>query len=156
MRILLFFCFLLQVITSKAQCDSITTLNEAIISWVSMQVNKKVGTGECWELVRQALDHSGAKWDGRYRFGRPLEMNDCVMPGDIIQFEKVKTKRMLNNSEIREYLPHHTAIVYQVISADEIKLIHQNTGYSGKKVTISDFYFSSIKSGRYTVYRPEK
>jgi len=151
--LILTFAFLFQ---TSAQCDSVAQLNKEIVSWVSTQVNKKVGTGQCWDLAQQALNKSGAKWDGMYDFGSPLAKSECVMPGDIIQFEKVKAKRMVNGSEFREEFPHHTAIVFSVNSSDEIKLIHQNTGYNGKKVAVSDFYFSSIKSGKYTIYRPEK
>lgn len=140
----------------SAQCDCISPLNKEILEWVSTQINKKVGTGQCWDLAQQALNKSGAKWDGMYDFGRPLAKGECVMPGDIIQFEKVKAKRMINGSEFREEFPHHTAVVFSVNSSDEIKLIHQNTGYNGKKVAVSDFYFSSIKSGKYTIFRPEK
>jgi len=147
---------LLGVITHlHAQCDSIAPLNTSIISWVSTQVNKKVGTGQCWDLAQQALNKSGATWDGGYGFGKPLGKNECIMPGDIIQFEKVKAKRMIDGREFVEDFPHHTAIVYEVLNKDQIKLIHQNTGYNGKKVAISDFFFSSVKSGKYTVFRPQ-
>jgi hypothetical protein len=154
MKYLLLLSFTGMFSSSYTQCDSIAALNKAIISWVTGNVNKKVENGECWELARQALNKSGAKWDGLYGFGKVLKRNECVMPGDIIQFEKVKTKRVINGSEFHEDFQHHTAIIYQVTSTDEIKLIHQNTGYSGKKVAISDFFFSAVKSGKYTIYRP--
>jgi hypothetical protein len=156
MRLIFLILFLSCVSHLKAQCDSIAPLNKAIITWTSTQVNKKVGTGQCWDLAQQALNKSGAKWDGVYGFGRPLKKGECIMPGDIVQFEKVKTKRMVSGSEFKEDFPHHTAIVYSVNSSDQIQLIHQNTGYNGKKVAISDFFFSSVKSGKFTVFRPEK
>jgi hypothetical protein len=156
MRLIVLILFLLFANYLKAQCDSIAPLNKAIITWVSTQVNKKVGTGQCWDLAQQALNKSGAKWDGQYGFGRPLKKGECLMPGDIVQFEKVKTKRMVNGNEFKEDFPHHTAIIYDVTSSDQIKLIHQNTGYNGKKVAISDFFFSSVKSGKFTVFRPVK
>lgn len=147
------FTFLFQ---GTAQCDSVAQLNKEIISWVSTKVNKKVGSGQCWDLAQQALNTAGAKWNGAYEFGLDLGKAECLMPGDIIQFERVKAKRMVNGSEFREDFPHHTAIIYSVSSSDQVQLIHQNTGYNGKKVAISDFYFSSVKSGKYTVYRPTK
>jgi hypothetical protein len=156
MKLLILILSVLIACHVSAQCDSISPLNKEILEWVSTQINKKVGTGQCWDLAQQALNKSGAKWDGMYDFGRPLAKGECVMPGDIIQFEKVKAKRMINGSEFREEFPHHTAVIFSVNSSDEIKLIHQNTGYNGKKVAVSDFYFSSIKSGKYTIYRPEK
>ena len=156
MRLILLILFLTGGRSVHAQCDSIAPLNKAIITWVSSQVNKKVGTGQCWDLAQQAINKSDAKWDGQYGFGKPLKKGECLMPGDIVQFEKVKTKRMVNGNEFKEDFPHHTAIVYAVTSSDQIKLIHQNTGYNGKKVAISDFFFSSVKSGKFTVFRPEK
>ena len=156
MRRIFIILFLSSVSHFQAQCDSIANLNKSIITWASTQVNKKVGTGQCWDLAQQALNKSGAKWDGLYGFGKPLKKGECLMPGDIVQFEKVKTNRLVNGSEFREDFPHHTAIIYSVTSSDQIQLIHQNTGYNGKKVAISDFFFSSIKSGKFTVFRPEK
>jgi hypothetical protein len=156
MKCILSILFLSSLSKCYAQCDSIAPINKKIIAWVSAQVNKKVGTGECWDLAQKALNNSGAKWDGLYGFGKPLKKGECLMPGDIIQFEKVKVKRIINGSEFKEDFPHHTAIVFEVISSDQIKLIHQNTGYNGKKVAISDFLFSSVQSGKFTICRPEK
>ena len=156
MRRIFIILFLSSVSHFKAQCDSVATLNKSIITWASTQVNKKVGTGQCWDLAQQALNMSGAKWDGLYGFGKPLKKGECLMPGDIVQLEKVKTNRLVNGSEFKEDFPHHTAIIYSVTSSDQIQLIHQNTGYNGKKVAISDFFFSSVKNGKFTVFRPEK
>jgi len=138
----------------SAQCDSISEINFQIVELAKKKLGKKVGRGECWDLAKSVLDETGANWDGKYEFGRTLKKGECIMPGDIIQFEKLKTETLNNGVKSTEMFPHHTAIVYEVKSADEIVLVHQNTGYTGKKVGTSVFRFSAITTGRYIIYRP--
>jgi hypothetical protein len=137
-----------------AQCDSVSALNAQIVDLAGKKLGKKVDRGECWDLAKYVLDETGANWDGLYKFGRPLKKGECIMPGDIIQFEKLKTVAQSNGVKTSEMFPHHTAIIYEVKSADEIVLIHQNTGYTGKKVGTSTFKFSTIATGKYIIYRP--
>ncbi len=137
-----------------AQCDSISALNRQIIDLAGKKIGKKVDRGECWDLAKYVLDETEAKWDGMYTFGRALKKGECIMPGDIIQFEKLKTVSENNGMKSTEMFPHHTAIVFEVMNADEIVLIHQNTGYTGRKVGTSRFKFSTITTGKYTIYRP--
>jgi hypothetical protein len=80
MKCILSILFLSYLSKFYAQCDSIAPINKKIIAWVSAQVNKKVGTGECWDLAQKALNNSGAKWDGLYGFGKPLKKGECLMP----------------------------------------------------------------------------
>jgi hypothetical protein len=141
---------------SFAQCDSISPLNKSIIQYVDSKVNKKVGRGECWDLAKYALEDVGANWDFKFAFGRHLKSNECIMPGDIIQFTKVKIKYKEGKKTLYITMDQHTAIIYKVISSDEIQLIHQNTEFSGKKVGISSIRFSTITSGKYDIYRPQK
>lgn len=141
---------------SFGQCDSIPALNKEIILYTTSKMNKKVGTGECWDLAKFALDNVGAKWDGDYKYGRLLDKNECIYPGDIIQFEKIKIKYKKGNQTFTEAMPHHTAIIYKTVSQDEFILAHQNTAYSGKKVGTSTLTLSTIISGKYYIYRPEK
>jgi hypothetical protein len=136
------------------QCDSIALVNKKIIEFSSSKINKKVGTGECWDLAKFALEYAGAKWDGLYGFGRKLEKGECIMPGDIIQFEKVKVKWNDGQKDYLEQFPHHTAVIYSVSNNDQVQLIHQNTGYNGKKVTVSPLNFKGITSGKYIIFRP--
>lgn len=107
-------------------------------------------------MAKFALDKVGAKWDGKYEYGRKLERTECILPGDIIQFEKIKIKYKKGNSTYTETMAHHTAIIFEVESQDEITLIHQNTEYSGRKVGTSTLKFSTIISGKYYIYRPQK
>ena len=58
-------------------------------------------------------------------------------------------------TKFTELMTHHTALVYEVINSDEVVLIHQNTGYTGRKVGTSKLRFSTIVKGSYKIYRPE-
>jgi hypothetical protein len=117
-------------------------------------MGKKVDRGECWDLARYVLNEVEAKWDGQYVYGQLLKKEDCIAPGDIIQFERVVLKYKQGNKTITEKMLHHTAIVYNVRSPDHLELAHQNTGYTGKKVGKSSLLFSAIKSGSMKIYRP--
>jgi hypothetical protein len=82
-------------------------------------------------------------------------MDECLMPGDIIQFKGVKIKYKEGKTTYSVTMDQHTAIVNKVISSDEVELIHQNTAYTGKKVGISSLKFSTIYKGKYMIYRPQ-
>jgi hypothetical protein len=151
---MLLICLMFFSLSVSSQCDSISEINVQIIELVGKKIGRKVDRGECWDLAKYVLDETYAAWDGMYKFGRILEKGECIMPGDIMQFEKLKTETLNNGVKSTEMFPHHTAIVYEVRNADEIVLIHQNTGYTGKKVGTSVFRFSTIKTGKYMIYRP--
>jgi hypothetical protein len=148
-------CFFISTFAFN-QCDSIPPLNKKILTFVKSKMKKKVGTGECWDLAKFALDEAGAKWDGELIYGRKLSPDECIYPGDIIQFEKIKIKYKKGSETFTESMPHHTAVIYETNSQDEVTLAHQNTGYSGKKVGTSSLRFSTIISGNYYIYRPER
>ena len=136
---------------------SIPTLNQGIIDYVNTVINKRVDRGECWDLAYQALTRVGAEWDGKYRYGRLIDPNKVkVYPGDLIQFKGVKLKYQKNGSTYQESMAHHTAIVYEVIKPGVYRIAHQNTGFSGRKVGISDLRLDSRVRGRMMFYRPVK
>jgi hypothetical protein len=155
MKIIFILFFIFSSISVIGQCDSTHKLNTQIVNLVGLKINKKVGTGECWDLAKYALDEVGAKWDGGLVYGRKLTASECIYPGDIIQFEKIKIKYKKGKEIFTEAMPHHTAIIYKVIDKNEVTLIHQNTGYTGRKVGTSSLKFSTILSGKYYIYRPE-
>ena len=74
----------------------------------------------------------------------------------IIQFKNVKIQYKIGKSTYTEMMTQHTAIIYEVNSSDEVVLIHQNTGYAGRKVATSKMKFSTIVKGSYKIYRPVK
>lgn len=122
----------------------------------------KVDRGECWDLAAAALDHAGAYLDRSskksiYVFGRKINTKkERVFPGDIIQIDNVKIQYEKGNMLFTESMPHHTAIVYKVLSNTKFEIAHQNTSFSGKKVGVSEFNLEHVKKGKIVFYRPYK
>lgn len=139
-----------------AQCDEVDSLNLKVVELAKSKMGKKVYRGECWDLAKYVLDETGSKWDGLYEYGKLLPKGACLMPGDIIQFKNVNIQYMKGRTKYTEMMTQHTAIIYEVKSDDTVVLIHQNTGYTGRKVGTSELVFSSIVKGSYKIYRPEK
>jgi hypothetical protein len=138
-------------------CDTIPVLNQQIIGFVKTRLNTSVGRGECWDLAATALNSNGAKWDKKYKFGRLVNVrNECVYPGDIIQFEGIKVKHLEGNRRIEETMNHHTAIIFEVKEKGIFVLAHQNTDFSGRKVGLSELNLENIIRGKFKIFRPEK
>lgn len=160
MKSILFFLSIILLPTLfslTTDCNETFPLNQQIIEFVNSKMNKKVGKGECWDLANEALTLVQAKWDGNLKFGRKLDYKkECIYPGDIIQFEKVKVKYTENKVTYQEAMPHHTAIIYEVKGTGDFVLAHQNTAYTGRKVGISSLNLMNVTGGKITIYRPEK
>ncbi len=151
---ILVFYFLLFV----PQNETIPTQNKLVLELAIAKNGKKVDRGECWDLAKYVLNNSNSDWKPLYEFGTIINRDkETLLPGDIIQFEEVKTERKSNGKTIySETFQHHTAIVFSVEMGTKIQLIHQNTGQHGRKVGVTDFDFSEItKSKSLTVYRPK-
>ena len=145
--ILLFSISLAFTSVAKAQEASVA---QKIITFCDKNKGKKVGKGECWDLAKEALDASGANWTPPYSFGKELAKKDPVLPGDIIQFEKVRIE--YPDGSWKDF-PHHTAIIYTVLGTGKYMIAEQNA--NGKRfVLFSEIDFSYIKKGKYTIYRP--
>ncbi len=135
--------------------DEIPSLNRQILDLTEKQMGKKVGRGECWDLAALVLNETGASWDGQLRFGRAINPEtECVFPGDIIQFEKVKTSYKEGASTYVELMYHHTAIVYEVPEQGTYVLAQQNTESTGKRVGLGTFRPATVVKGHFTIYRP--
>lgn len=149
--------FLPTLFSLTTDCNETFPLNQQIIEFVNSKMNKKVGKGECWDLANEALTLVQAKWDGNLKFGRKLDYKkECIYPGDIIQFEKVKVKYTENKITYQEAMPHHTAIIYEVKGSGDYVLAHQNTAYTGRKVGTSSLNLMNVTGGKISIYRPEK
>ncbi len=136
-------------------CDSIPLLNKKIINLVMQQIGKTVGRGECWDLAALVLNQSGAEWDKKFVYGRKVDPEkECVYPGDIIQFEGIKIKYTRERTVYTETMAHHTAVIYTVKSKGIFVIAHQNTGFSGRKVGLSELDLGTIIKGIYHIYRP--
>jgi hypothetical protein len=139
-----------------SQCDEVDSLNLRIVELAKSKLGKKVYRGECWDLARFVLEETNSSWDGLYEYGKLLDKSECLMPGDIIQFKNVKIQYKIGRTTYTEIMTHHTALIYDVKSDDEVILIHQNTAMKGKKVVTSPLIFSTIVKGSYKIYRPIK
>jgi hypothetical protein len=142
---------------SPSDCDSIPELNRKILDFVSSNLNKKVGNGECWDLAAGALNSAGAKWDGKYAFGKEVNYSkECVYPGDVMQFDGVKVQYEIEDRYYIETMDQHTAIIYKVEAKSDFVIAHQNTAFSGRKVGLSPLKLSDISKGWFKIFRPEK
>ena len=142
-------CFFLFVFTYiKAQDTSI--VNRKIVSFCEKNVGKKVGNGECWDLAKESLNYAGATWAPPYEYGKTLLKGDVVLPGDVIQFEKVK---IVYPDKSWKELPHHTAIVYKVISPGKYIIAEQNSN-NKKFVVLTEIDLNYVKRGSFTISHP--
>ena len=141
--------------SGRFDCDSIPALNQKVMDYVSTTIGKKVGNGECWELAAKALELTHARWDHNYKYGREVNpAKECIYPGDFIQFEGVVIKYRKGTRDYQETMSHHTAIVYGVKDKGVFVIIHQNNGFSGKKVGLSDLDLKTVVRGKMKFYRP--
>lgn len=155
MRLTLLFLVFSLSVNAQSDCDSVPTFNLEVLKLAQSKMGKKVDRGECWDLIAFALNESDAEWDGYMDFGREINRKqECLQPGDIIQFEKVKRTYRIENTTYSETMYHHTAIVAEVISTNELVLLHQNTEDTGRKVGESTFTFDSVTGGKMKFYRP--
>jgi hypothetical protein len=142
--------------------ENVPELNQKIVVYVNSVMGKKVDRGECWDLAAGALEKSEAYFDRSTKqsamiYGRRVDPNkEEIFPGDLIQFENVKCEWKVGNSTYAESMMQHTAIVYKVNGQGDYQIAHQNTGSWGKKVGVSQFVLSRVKSGKVMIYRPVK
>ena len=157
MRYLILFLLLPMSSIAQQDCDEAPALNQRIVELATDKINKKVGTGECWDLAQMVLDESGADWDGYEEFGELINhKSECIYAGDIIQFKNVKITWEEGKYTYEEEMKHHTAIVHEVKADGNIVLIHQNTGQHGRKVGTTLFRINDMKKGKIMVYRPKE
>jgi signal peptidase I len=143
--ILLFF------VLCSVKAQDTTSVNKKIVSFCEQNIGKKVGTGECWDLAKEALNNSGAIWTPPYEYGKVVLPSTPVLPGDIIQFEKVK---IVYPDKSWKELPHHTAIVYKVISRWKYVIAEQNAD-NKKFVVLNEIDLNYVKRGKFTIFRPQ-
>ncbi|MDQ3016563.1 MAG: hypothetical protein M3R25_07595 [Bacteroidota bacterium] len=141
-------------ITQSNPCDSVPILNQQILSFVESNLRKKVDRGECWDLAATPLNIYKAKWNGKYSYGRLVNpKSECIYPGDIMQFENVEIESVSNNGRFVQYMPHHTAVVYEVHAINDFTIAHQNYNNT-RKVILTPLKMENIKKGKTFIYRP--
>lgn len=155
MRLVLILFLFITPISFSQDCDSIPEINKKIVKLAKKKIGKKVDRGECWDLAKYVLDETDATWDEFEVYGERINWKkECIKPGDIIQFEKIKLEWDDGNITYNEEMKHHTAIVQKVISEDLILILHQNTVEFGRKVGSSKLRIDAIKKGKLYIYRP--
>ena len=146
-----------QAISQTTNCDSVPEINKQVIVFVKSKQNTKVGRGECWDVAAEALKYADAKLPDTYVFGKLVNyQKECVYPGDIIQFERVKLKYTIGNANYVEEMSHHTAVIYEVKGKGMYILAHQNTSEYGKKVGLTPINLEDVTKGKFKIYRPTK
>jgi len=140
--------------THRTDNDHLPELNQAVLSFVEAHLDQQVGRGECWDLADQALDQAEATWDGKFRFGRPIEAA-TALPGDVVQFWDVKLEYERDGYRYRESMKQHTAVIYEVLGPGYFRIAHQNNSFSGRKVGVSELDLSTVIEGKVMIYRPE-
>jgi hypothetical protein len=128
-------------IAPKAIVSALADLNSQVVNFAISHLHQKVGGGECAHLASEALRAAGADFVGRdpgngdYIWGtlittitpgRDSNASAACRPGDIIQFQNVKTSGGWTAD-------HHTAIVAAVDSRGRpTQVYEQNVGVNGK------------------------
>ena len=131
-----------------------------IIAFARGKIGQRFASGECFDLVDQALRSAGAKSaadfgtvtkGADYVWGTAVTFAD-VQPGDVIQFRNYRYDRTIDtdtstDTDFQER-PHHTAIVETVDGNGALTVLEQNVpdGSPGQRMQL---FFSSAttKSG---------
>jgi hypothetical protein len=146
---------------------------DGVVRYAVGHLGKKVGGGQCTDLVNAALNYAGAKeieirqasaheikrgWASDanevYDWGQEVKPLPARLyapyAGQIIQFERCVFQKPDGSRTFN--MPHHTAIVG---SADgyTVTLLHQNAGGDGS-VRLDTLDLNWLKSGHFRVYRP--
>ena len=158
--------------TAERGTPTTPVLNQKILRFANSNLNKKVGGGECTDLVGEAFEAAGARRfpphgpDADYVWGTEIKDLKQVRPGDIIQFrDAVFTRRKkLPNGGLRistSTHPHHSAIVAEVRKPGAVfVLIHQNAGDAGmseqerRQVQLDTIRMQDLEKGKLWFYRP--
>jgi hypothetical protein len=128
--------------------------NAAVVKFAVDNEGKRIGRGECTDLVNAALEKAGCKQiqiekptaaqkklgypDEIYVWGRRIAAlrgtKLAYMPGDILQFENCVFKKPDGTRTLT--MPHHTAIVKSA-KGTEVTLLNQNAPIGGPVVEVT-------------------
>lgn len=139
-------------------CGNTPDLNKKILEFVKSHSGKKIGNGECWDVVAAALNSTNAKWDKKFGFGKEVNYSkDCVYPGDIIQLKNALIQyKSENGLKVYDEYPQHSAIVVQVKNKKEYLIADQNFGFGEKKLNTHPLDLNKLVKGSVKIYRPVK
>jgi hypothetical protein len=134
--------------------DPAQALGAKIVAFAASRQGSQVGSGECFDLVQQALQSAGASGadafgditpEGDYVWGTPVRLQD-LRPGDVLQFRDYRITRRIttmmqlsdgnvarSQSQAYEERDHHTAIV-EAAAGDSVWVLEQNVDPAGRVV----------------------
>ncbi len=128
-------------------------INQKVVAFCHDRLGKKVGNGQCSDLVFYALRNSGAKtWssedDG---YGRQLDpMKDTILKGDILRFRDAVFHTKYSKRKVK----NHKAVIINVLPDQHYVIAHQNVN-NVLKVRMDTYDLSNVVKGIY-FYRPLK
>jgi hypothetical protein len=155
---------------------------DEVVSYARRKRGARVGNGQCFTLVDNALRGAKAKSaadygtvtpDADYTWGTSVSLSD-LKPGDIIQFRDYTFKKVVVTDtgsstvtdEVEGERPHHTAVVESVDGGGAVTVLEQNAP-DGSAVSRNHLYFTGgttssgnrkttiTVSGTFWFYRPE-
>lgn len=131
------------------------TVPSSGLGWALSQRGKRIGRGECTDLVSQHLNVSYAR-QGDFRVYRRYVWGaiptNGIRPGDIIQFERCKFRYTFPNSWYEIVMDHHTAIIVGA-NGSKLQILHQNAPIGGP-VKLEALDLSKKTQGTYVIWRP--
>ncbi len=136
------------VCPGAAEGEESPSVNQKVLSFCKSQLGKKVGSGSCSALAREALTSAGAELRlpadphfGR-AWGKPLGSIEDAQPGDVLTFHDVHFMRVSSNGSERFVkntfdFPDHVAIVKSVVKTRRkrtvLRILQQNVRKNGGK-----------------------
>lgn len=154
----------------EANAASLPELNTAVLRFCEEHNGEQIGNGGCSEIAVAALAAAGAKKrgfdpatdeNGSPVWGERIEQASEVLPGDVIQFHKVRLLDVRpNGTRYLRWYPEHTAIVARVRGGGVFDVYEQNVITAGAdkkrrgRMRIRDVNFRGMLQGTVTAYRP--
>jgi hypothetical protein len=129
-------------------------MTSKIMEYCEENMGKCVGRGECWDLVKYALDYSDAKW-GLTSFGLNYGeqyTDQKYKPGDILKFENVVLEKRTPTSYMKWAATKHYVIIKSA-NDSKITVYHQNQN-NKRYVVMSTFDLQYKTSGIVTCWHP--
>lgn len=136
-------------------------LRQKILVFCQSYMGQKVGDGECWTFVFEALKSSNAKtphdFGSIYKWSNKKVSLADAKPGDIFQFKKFKVSYQLTEKGQSGVLdgwfqlgfPRHTSVFKKITNTGKYDVFEQNVGDPPKKKVQISSYF--LKKGSYVI-----
>jgi hypothetical protein len=158
--------------SGTAPANAVTTakpsMADQILGYARRRSGQRVGNGECFTLVDEALRGAGAQSasnfgritpNADYTWGQTVTFAE-LQPGDVIQFRNYRFDRQVVTKTVTptqtrtststdfQTRPHHTAIVESVDGDGAVTVIEQNVPH-GRPVQRTQLFFadSTTQSG---------